>query len=58
MRTTENTLAISIEANGETVADIEMALEEITARIVAGFTSGFDENETGRFSFSLTGVLA
>lgn len=46
-------LELTLEVEGETFADVEAAVEEAVRRIKGGYTSGIDQNETGRFHFSL-----
>lgn len=45
---------ILIEVEGETELDIELALDEALNRIQQGNIIGFDNNESGRFHFTVT----
>lgn len=49
-------LTLSINIDGKTVGDLELALDEIKNSVAQGYTRGFDRNETGSYSFSVTGV--
>lgn len=42
----------TIEAFGETIDDIELAVKEALRGIVAGFHTGSNQNETGSYSFT------
>lgn len=46
----------TVEFTGATVSDVEDALEAALDSIRQGNTSGFDRNETGSYSFQLSGV--
>lgn len=46
---------LSITAEGHTQNDIELALMEAKRLVEMGFQSGADSNDTGSFSFSVTG---
>lgn len=48
------TMKLTIECEGVTINDIELALEEANKRFLAGNTSGFDSNDEGNFTFKLT----
>lgn len=43
-----------IEFTGESDGDIELAIEAALESIRRGNTSGFDRNDTGSYTFSLT----
>lgn len=45
----------NISFKGKTDSDVEMAIEEALNRIKAGNRSGFDSNDSGEFSFNITG---
>ncbi len=45
----------TINVEGKTISDIELALEEALKRIKAGNTSGFDGNDEGSFEFQISG---
>lgn len=45
---------ITIEIEGETEYDLELALDEAVSRIEDGNVFGFDSNESGRFTFTVT----
>jgi 5-methylcytosine-specific restriction endonuclease McrA len=47
------TLTVTIE--GRTDGDLELALEAVTDSIQRGNTSGFDSNESGRYTFDIAG---
>jgi hypothetical protein len=44
-----------ITGTGDTLSDIQFAVEEALAGIMAGNTLGFDRNETGSFHFEIDG---
>jgi hypothetical protein len=44
---------ISIAVEGMDEGDLELALEEAVRKIKDGYTSGFDCNDTGRYSFNV-----
>lgn len=46
-------LAYQIEVTGDTMSDVEIALEEVTRRL--DNVSGFDKNDSGSFSFQRAG---
>jgi hypothetical protein len=48
----------TIEVSGATLSDVEMAIDEVKRVISAGNTSGFNDNETGSFSFDSSGEYA
>ena len=48
---------ITIELNGLDDDEIGLALEEATRKIKAGYTSGFDRNESSSYSFLVEDVL-
>ena len=48
-------LILKVGAEGQTTSDIEFALEEVLHLVRNGSLSGFNSNDTGRFSFSITG---
>lgn len=49
-------LSLKVEITGDTQRDIETALEEVTRSIENGNISGFDHNDTGRYSFEIAGA--
>lgn len=49
----KNKMELTVTCQGESIRDIELALEEATSRILAGNIEGYDVNETGNFSFLL-----
>ena len=51
-----NTLrsVIAISIRGESEGDIEAGLTETVRKIKQGYTSGFDRNESGEYSFSVS----
>jgi len=46
-------LAITIE--GRTESDLEFALQEVTRLVGEGYTSGGNSNDTGSYSFNVSG---
>lgn len=44
----------TITCEGETEEDLNQAFEEAHRLIKEGFTSGYDQNDTGSYSFDLT----
>jgi hypothetical protein len=48
-------LQVSIKINGETMGDVESAIQEATRKITQGYLIGADRNETGNYSFSVDG---
>ena len=46
---------LTITITGNTDGDLENGLAEATKRFEAGNTSGFDSNDSGRFSFTVEG---
>ena len=51
-------LKLTVNAQGFGYSDLENALEETLRLVRDGFTSGFDSNNTGRYSFEITGAGA
>ena len=47
----EPLLKYEIIVTGDTFEDIDIALQEVKIKISEGYTSGFDENESGSYSF-------
>lgn len=45
------TLTVKIE--GQDDGDLEIAIEEVLGKVREGYTSGFDRNETGNYSFEI-----
>ena len=45
---------LEVTASGQTLDDIEIALEEVLRLIRDGFESGNGNNDTGAYSFGLT----
>ena len=48
-------LNVTINAKGRTLNDIQEALEEALSKVRQGFTSGSDENSTGKYDFDVEG---
>lgn len=48
-------LTITITATGKTSDDLELAIGEVTRLLSEGNTSGFNRNETGSFTFDISG---
>lgn len=48
-------MELTVKATGDTLEDLALAMEEALRRVRQGFTSGGDQNETGRFHFELDG---
>ena len=44
---------LTIEVNGETAGDLEIALDEIKKKVEQGFLSGFDGNDSGNYEFDI-----
>jgi hypothetical protein len=44
---------LSLTIKGDTEDDLELAMLEILRLIREGFTSGFDSNESGSYSFTV-----
>jgi hypothetical protein len=49
-------LKCTINITGETTNDIELAIEEAKKNIIAGNTSGFDGNDSGNYSFTISEI--
>ena len=45
-----------IEFEGKTYSDVEIAIDEAKKKILQTFTSGFDSNDDGNYSFEIEGV--
>lgn len=52
---TEGQKTYYIEVSGEDEGDIEAAIDECKKKMMAGFSSGFDSNDTGSYSFESIG---
>ena len=52
---TEGQKTYFIEISGQDEGDIEAAIDECKKKIMAGFSSGFDSNDTGSYSFESKG---
>lgn len=48
-------LKLTAEITGRTVADLELALQEVQRLVSGDFTSGANSNDTGGFSFNVSG---
>lgn len=48
-------LTFTLEATGHTESDVQEAVEEALRRFLNGNRSGFDRNESGRFTFDVAG---
>jgi hypothetical protein len=48
-------LSVTINATGDTMGDIELAIDEAKRLIASGMTSGGDRNESGSFQIDVTG---
>jgi len=44
-----------IEFEGKTYSDVEMAIDEAKKKIMETYTSGFDSNDEGNYSFEIEG---
>lgn len=55
MASTRNYLRIEI--SGESLFDLEIALDEVHRKVSDGFLSGFGSNDTGDYEFTLTQEL-
>lgn len=47
---------LKIEIQGEEEDDLTLAIEQVSKKVVEGFTSGHDENDTGSYSFEVSEV--
>lgn len=45
----------TITLQGNTIGDLELAMEEVSRNIREGFTSGHNRNESGRYQFAIEG---
>ena len=45
-----------IEFEGKTLSDVELAINEAKKKIMQTFTSGFDTNDDGNYSFEIEGA--
>lgn len=43
----------TIELEGETTEDLEIAIDEVKRLLSEGYFSGFNSNENGSYSFSM-----
>lgn len=48
-------MKLTVKVEGHTLVDLELALAEAIKKVSSGYTSGFDENETGSYDFSVVG---
>lgn len=48
-------MKIEVVIHGKDTGDLENALEEVLEKVKHGYLSGFDSNETGRYSFDIVG---
>lgn len=48
-------LKLKIECSGKTFRDLELALDEVKRLVAQEYLSGFNSNDTGRFTFDITG---
>lgn len=48
-------LKLTVEITGKTEGDIELALQETLRKVEGGYKSGFDRNDSGRYSFEIEG---
>lgn len=48
-------LTLTIKIKGQTISDLETALERVKSQVSKGYTTGFDQNETGNYSFDRKG---
>jgi hypothetical protein len=51
------TMKLTIEISGEGESDLIIPLEIIIKQLGEGYTSGFDENDTGRYNYTIDGEL-
>jgi len=42
-----------IEVEGETIEDLDIAIDEVKRLLSEGFFSGFDSNDSGSYSFKM-----
>lgn len=48
-------MLLNITIEGDSTSDLEMALDEVRRLLAQGCTSGNNSNDTGRFSFDVSG---
>lgn len=48
-------LKLDATCEGKTLNDLLMAIDEMRSRVSQEYTSGFDKNEDGNFSFDVSG---
>lgn len=51
-------MSVSVKASGFTVSDLVEGLRETAVKVDEGYLSGFDGNDTGRYSFGVVGKEA
>jgi hypothetical protein len=49
-------MKMTLEIEGVETFDLELALNEALRLVSEGYTSGFDQNETGSYRFSITAI--
>lgn len=47
---------LNVNIEGETLTDLEIALEEVKSAISTGCSSGFNGNDTGDYSYTIEEV--
>lgn len=48
-------LKLKVEINGKSINDLVIALEEVMNKVEDEYTSGFDRNDSGNYSFEVNG---
>ncbi|MBS3964178.1 MAG: hypothetical protein KGZ80_06735 [Methylomonas sp.] len=49
-------MKMTLEIEGNETFDLELALNEALRLVAEGYTSGFDQNDTGNYRFSITAI--
>jgi hypothetical protein len=52
----KNRLKMTLEIEGVETFDLELALNEALRLVSEGYNSGFDQNDTGSYRFSITSI--
>jgi hypothetical protein len=51
----EPALTLTVTIKGETLSDLEMAMDRIKGQVAEGYKTGSDRNGTGRYSYEVKG---
>jgi len=54
----EHPLTLTVTVRGQTLSDLETALDRIRSQVAEGYTSGQDRNELGNYKFDREGEEA